>query len=502
MSPRSLIVGVLILILASFATAADKPNVLMIAVDDLNDWVGPLGGHPLARTPNLDRLAARGVTFANAHCQAPMCNPSRTSLLTGMRPSTTGVYALNPWFRTAEPLKELVTLPQAFNQAGYATMCTGKVFHDGMPPKKTDGNEFANWGFVGTQHEAATRKSAHAVDEGRLIGWGVFSGPEEELNDYKVASWAIDQLKSPPADKPFFLAVGFRRPHVPCLAPQKYFDLYPDDDSLLPPVKENDRDNVPPAADYLHWKIPEKRLTWLKEHHQWRHLVRSYLASISFMDAQLGRLLDALDASGKADNTIIVLWSDHGWHLGEKGMTGKLTLWERSTRVPLMFAGPGVAKGKCVRPAELLDVFPTLAEMCGLSAPANLEGHSLTPQLKDPDAPREFPAITTQNLDNTSIRTERFRYIRYFDGSEELYDHESDPNEWTNLALDPKYATTKAELAKWLPKVNTPAVPRSRTRLSEIKPDGKRYWEGNPVATDDTGDFGRRIWPPASGKTP
>jgi arylsulfatase A-like enzyme len=290
---------------------------------------------------------------------------------------------------------------------------------------------------------------------------------------------------------------------VPCVAPQKYFDLYPDDDSLLPPVKENDRDDVPPAADYLHWKIPEKRLPWLKSHNEWRHLVRSYLACISFADAQIGRVLDALDASGKADNTIVVLWSDHGWHLGEKGMTGKLTLWERSTRVALMFAGPGVAKGKCVRPAELLDIFPTLAEMCGLTAPANLEGHSLTPQLRDPNAPREFPAITTQNLDNTSIRTERFRYIRYFDGSEELYDHENDPNEWTNLALDPKHANTKAELAKWLPKVNTPAVPRSRTRLSEIKPDGTRYWEGNPVAADDPGDFGRRTWPPpASGKTP
>jgi arylsulfatase A-like enzyme len=303
------------------------------------------------------------------------------------------------------------------------------------------------------------------------------------MSDYKVASWAIEQLKNPPADKPFFLGVGFRRPHVPCLAPQKWLDLYPDDDTLvMPPLQRDDLDDVPKSAEYLHYKIPEPRLKWLEAHGEYRHLVRSYLACISFMDAQVGRVLDALDASGKADNTIIVLWSDHGWHLGEKGMTGKLSLWERSTRVPLIFAGPGITKGaKCNRTVELLDLYPTLTELAGLPARSGLEGHSIVPQLKDPNAPREFPAITTQDLNNTAVRTERWRYIRYYDGGEELYDEQADPNEWTNLAADPKYADTKKELAKWLPKVNTPGVPGSVTRFFEVRPDGTKYWEGKPL---------------------
>jgi choline-sulfatase len=471
---------------ATAAHAADRPNVLFIAVDDLNDWIGPLGGHPQAKTPNLDRLAARGVTFTNAHCQAPMCNPSRTSLMTGKRPSTTGVYALDPWFRTAEPLKDLVTFPQHFQASGYVTMATGKLHHDGFPPKdqRVDGVEFTRWGYGGGHRQQPRNKRADATTrKERAWGWGVFDGTDEELHDYKVADWAIEQLKNPPAEgKPFFLGVGFRRPHLPCVVPQKWFDLYPDDETLvMPKVKREDRDDVPASAEYLHWKIPEPRLNVLEREGEWRHLVRSYLACISFMDAQVGRVLDALDASGNADKTIIVLWSDHGWHLGEKGMTGKLSLWERSTRVPLMFAGPGIPKGaKCNRTVELLDLYPTLIELAGLPSRDGLEGHSIVPQLNDPNAPREVPAITTQNLNNHAVRTERWRYIRYFDGGEELYDHANDPNEWTNLAADPKHAETKNQLAKWLPSQNTAAVPGSKTRFSEIR-DGKRYWEGKLV---------------------
>jgi choline-sulfatase len=498
MSLRILLLPVALLLLVAFAPAAargeaKRPNVLMIAVDDLNDWVGPLGGHPQAKTPNLDRLAARGVTFTNAHCQAPMCNPSRTSLMTGLRPSTTGVYALDPWFRTVEPLKDLVTLPQHFEANGYVTMATGKLHHDGFPPKeqRKDGVEFTRWGYAGGHRQAPKKQQgadAAAATPKREWGWGVFPGTDEELHDYKIASWAIEQLNNPPADKPFFLGVGFRRPHLPCTVPQKWFDLYPDDETLvMPKVKKGDRDDVPASAEYLHWKIPEPRLNVLEREGEWRNLVRSYLACISFMDAQVGRVLDALDASGHADDTIIVLWSDHGWHLGEKGMTGKLSLWERSTRVPLIFAGPGIAKAtKCARPAELLDLYPTLIELAGLPPRSGLEGHTLAPQLKDPAAPREFPAITTQNLNNHSVRTERWRYIRYFDGGEELYDHANDPNEWTNLAADPKHADTKRELAKWLPTVNRPGVPGSLRRYSEIR-DGKRYWEGKLVGEVDAG---------------
>jgi choline-sulfatase len=468
---------------------AQRPSVLLISVDDLNDWIGPLGGHPQVKTPNLDRLAARGVTFANAHCQSPLCNPSRTSFLTGLRPSTTGVYALDPWFRTDARLKDLVTLPQHFEANGYVTMATGKVFHDGMPSKgeRRDGVEFTRWGFAGTHGPFPKEKLVHTPAASRLLDWGAFPQRDEELDDYRVADWAIGQLKSPPGDKPFLLCVGFRRPHVPCLVPQKWFDLYPDDGTLdMPPVKRDDRADVPKTSEHLHWRIPEPRLAWLEEHDQWRNLVRSYLASVSFMDAQVGRVLDALDASGRADETIVVLWSDHGFHLGEKGITGKLSLWERSTRVPLIIAGPGATRGaKVTTPAELIDVYPTLAELCGLPPRAGLDGHSLVPQLKDASAPRPFPAITTQGQNNHAVRTDRFRYIRYFDGGEELYDHATDANEWTNLAADPNHAATKRQHAAFLPKVNEPPIAASVTRLSEMR-DGKRYWEGKPVDPQET----------------
>jgi arylsulfatase A-like enzyme len=251
----------------------------------------------------------------------------------------------------------------------------------------------------------------------------------------------------------------------------------------MPPVLETDRDDTPRFSWYLHWKLPEPRLHTLREANEWRSLVRAYLACTSFMDAQLGRVLAALEASGRAENTIIVLWSDHGWHLGEKLITGKNSLWERSTRVPLLLAGPGIAAGaKCVRPAELLDVFPTLLELTGLPARHDLEGHSLVPQLKDATAPRVWPAITTANRDNHSIRSERWRYIRYADHSEELYDLQADPHEWTNLAGLSKFTAIKNELAKWLPTLNKEPVPGSAHRILNYNPEtGEVNWEGTAI---------------------
>jgi arylsulfatase A-like enzyme len=471
---------------ASGVAAAARPNILFIAIDDLNDWVGCLGGHPQVRTPHMDRLAKRGTVFLNAHCQSPLCNPSRTSVLTGLRPSTTGVYALNPWFRTAAPFKDHVTLPQYLMAHGYTTLTTGKVYHDAYPPKeaRANGREFTVWGYHGSFAPRPAKKFVATPDKIALMDWGVFPERDEQQDDWKVADWAIEQLKSPPK-QPFFLAVGLRHPHVPCYATQKWFDLYPDDRLVMPPVKDDDRADTPRFSWYLHWRLPEPRLAWLKEANQWRPLVRAYLASISFVDSQVGRVLDALDASGLAGNTIVVLWSDHGWHLGEKGITGKNTLWERSTRVPLIFAGPGVARGaRCERPAELLDIYPTLAELCGLPRKDGLDGHSLVPQLKDAKAPREWPAITTHGPSNHGIRSEQWRYIRYADGSEELYDLRSDPNEWTNLAADVRHTATKRELARWLPKVNAPPVAGSSTRLIELR-NGVPYWEGKPIGADE-----------------
>jgi arylsulfatase A-like enzyme len=292
-------------------------------------------------------------------------------------------------------------------------------------------------------------------------------------------------VKAAPADKPFFLAVGFRLPHVPCFASQKWFDLYPADSLVLPEVKEHERADVPEFAWYLHWRLPEPRLSWLKRENQWRPLVRAYLASTSFMDSQLGRVLDAVESSGQADNTIIVLWSDNGWHLGEKGITGKNTLWEPSTHVPLIIAGPGVSgAAKCSQPVELLDLYPTLIELCGLPPKNGLEGHSLVPQLKAATSSRPWPAITTHNQGNHAIRTEKWRYIRYADGSEELYNHESDPNEWKNLAKSAAHSLIKSNLAGWLPKVNAPPVPGSAQRVL-TQTNGVWFWEGKRIVTSE-----------------
>jgi arylsulfatase A-like enzyme len=464
-----------------------QPNVLFIAIDDLNDWVGPLGGHPLVKTPHMDSLAKRGTTFSNAHCQAPLCNPSRTSLLTGLRPSTTGVYALNVWFREDEKLREHVTLPQHFMQNGYYVATTGKIFHDAYPPPKgrEPNTEFTEYGLRGSMTPRPKQKFVNTPSDIALMDWGVFPEKDEECFDYDVGSFACDWLGKSPRDKPWMLCVGFRHPHVPCYAPQKWFDLYPTDDSLLPPMRDDDRDDVPPFAWYLHWKLPEPRLAWLKAEQEWRPLIRSYLASVSFADAMVGRVLTALDESGQAQNTVVVLWSDHGWHLGEKAISGKNTLWDRSTHVPLIFAGPGISKNAvCARPAELLDLYPTLVELCGLPQREGLEGQSLVPQLKNPDAPRERPAITTQGPGNHGVRTEEWRYIRYGDGSEELYDMQMDPNEWINLADNSRYNTVKAELAKWLPKDDAAPLGKGKVRLLE-KIDGVWYWEGEPIHDGD-----------------
>ena len=462
--------------------AADKPakpNILFIAIDDLNDWVNPLQGHPQVQTPHMDRLAARGTVFTNAHCQAPLCNPSRTSLMTGLRPSTTGIYALFPWFRNVEELKDLVTLPKYFGQHGYRTYGTGKIYHSRDFHDK-DKPEFDVMGPGASVGPYPPKKLVNTPQPHPLVDWGLFPHRDEDKGDWKVASWAVDQL-SGELPEPFFLAAGFFLPHVPCFATEKWFNLYPEDKVELPPVRRDDREDTPLFSWFLHWRLPEPRLKFLEEAEQWKNLVRSYLASISFVDSQVGRLLDALEASGHADNTVVVLWSDHGWHLGEKLITGKNTLWDRSTRVPLIFAGPGVSRGATSsRPAELLDIYPTLVELAGLPAKEGIEGHSLTPQLRDGKAARQWPAITTHNHDNHGVRTENWRFIQYADGSEEFYDMRRDPNEWTNLINVPAHADRIREHRRLLPSVNRDPAPGSGIRLLTYK-DGKAVWEGKEI---------------------
>ncbi|HUE70702.1 MAG TPA: sulfatase [Pirellulaceae bacterium] len=487
-------------LLAAQLCAAERPNIVFIAIDDQNDWIGHLGGHPLAKTPHLDRLAARGTTFTNAHCNSPLCNPSRTSLMLGLRPTTTGIYGLAPSFRSLPMWKDRVTLPQHFAASGYRTMATGKIFHFGTrsvpggakaKAKTTAEPDFQVNGQFGGIGARPPKKLIPPTPMGNhpLMDWGVWPPDNDDTSkgDHQVASWAVEQIKSAPKDQPFLLAAGFFLPHVPCYATQKWFDLYPDDDSVLPAIREDDRSDTPRFSWYLHWSLPEPRLKWVKENDQWRNLVRSYLASTSFVDAQIGRMMDALEEAGLADNTIVVVWGDHGWHLGEKGITGKNTLWDDGTRVPLIFAGPGVKAGqRCTRPAELLDIYPTLVELAGLPPRDDLEGLSLVPQLRDAAAMRDRPAITSHNQGNHGIRSERWRYICYADGSEELYDMRADPHEWTNLAGKAEYAAVIAEHKKWLPKVDEPPAPNSAHRvLTYDKAADEAVWEGQTVKRSD-----------------
>jgi len=478
----------LVVLLSRVTVAAEKsapkrPNILFIAIDDQNDWIGCLGGHPLVKTPHIDGLADSGTVFLNAHCQSPLCNPSRTSLMTGLRPSTTGIYGLAPWFRDVETLKDRVPLQQYLAQHGYRTLSTGKIYHGGYGRKKQD-KEFHELGPAAGVGAKPPKKLVQTPAPHPLVDWGVFPHKDEDKGDWPVASWGVEQLQKEQPE-PFFLSVGFFLPHVPCYATQKWFDLYPNDDSVLPPFMKNDRNDTSRFSWYIHWKLPEPRHKFLVEANQWHNLVRSYLACTSFVDSQVGRVLNALKDSEYAENTIVVLWSDHGFHLGEKEITGKNTLWDRSARVPLIFAGPGVSTGgRVTSPAELLDIYPTLIELTGLPARDDLEGHSLVPQLKQSDAPREWPAITTHNHDNHGVRSENWRYIRYADGSEELYDMRQDPNEWKNVAGDPQFTEILVQHRKWLPKVNAKPAPGSAHRILTYE-NGKANWEGKDIQETD-----------------
>ncbi|MBX3423370.1 MAG: sulfatase [Pirellulaceae bacterium] len=475
-----------------------RPHVLFIAVDDLNDWCGPLGGHALVKTPNLDRLARRGTTFTNAHCNSPLCNSSRASLLFGLRPTTTGIYGLSPSPRALPEFAELPTLPQYFGTHGYTTYGVGKIFHSGVSAGPLPGNarsagtpqpDFMITGSAGGIGARPPSKLVGPTPMGNnpLMDWGVFAHEDKDKGDYQVASWAVERILKAPKDRPLLFSAGFFLPHVPCYATQPWFDLYPNDQSVLPEVFSSDRDDTPRFSWYTHWHLPEPRLKWLQERDQWINLVRSYLACVSFVDAQIGRVLDALEQAGLADRTIVVLWSDHGWHLGEKGITGKNSLWDRSTRVPLIFAGPGITAGaRCDQPVELLDVYPSLVELCGLTARQDLEGLSLVDQLRDPHAVRTRPAITSHNQGNHGIRSQHYRLIRYADGSEEFYDYRTDPREWHNVVGQSQYAELIAQHRRWLPTIDRPPASGSAHRILTYDADSDTaVWEGAAISRAD-----------------
>lgn len=442
-----------------------RPNVLMISIDDLNDWVGFMGGHPNTKTPNMDRLAKRGTIFMNAHTAAPHCGPSRTALWSGLRPSTTGVYGhINDEDLAKTPAGKGVYLSNWFENNGYKTMGKGKLFHHWAPDgafMEFDGTrETPRFGPKPEKHFKWDKK-------GTGTDWGVFPERDEDMPDVKTAEWAVEQLKQK-HEKPFFLAVGFVLPHVPWYAPQKWFDLHPINEIKTPPYLKGDQDDVPEmgrkVAEMLHMPTAD----WAIESGEWKQMIQAYLATISMVDYCAGMVLYELERSDYADNTVIVLWSDHGYHFGEKNRFAKQSLWERATHMPLVFTAPGFNGGQATdQPASLMDVYPTLLDLCGLPPnPAN-EGVSLVPLMRDPGAEWNHVALTTYGENNHAVRSKRYRYIRYEDGSEELYDCLEDPNEWKNLADNPEYRDVKKELKKSLPEINTPWSPYTYLRCND-----------------------------------
>lgn len=460
-SALSLILVAIIMAVAPAAFAATQPNILLLAVDDLNDWTGCLGGHPQARTPHIDALAKHGTLFTNAHCQSPVCNPSRASLMSGRYPHSTGLYFLGPHRKQVPALKDVITLPERFAAEGYKVMGAGKLFHTGSD--EFGKHQHPKGGFGGFGPMPAKKISQPHGHP--LWDWGAFPDSDEKMPDHKIATWAVDRLNEKHG-QPFLLAAGFYRPHVPMFVPQRWFDMHPIEKVQLPQVLENDRDDLSQyARDLTTLKHVAPTHEWILESGEWKHAVQSYLATTTFVDAQAGRVLKALDESPYRENTIIVLFSDHGFHLGEKARWAKRSLWDDATRVPLIVAAPGKATGQLsAKPAELIDIFPTLLDLCGLKPDPAQQGQSLVPLLDDPALETwQHPAITSFGLGNHGVRSERYRYIRYHDGSEELYDHDNDPHEWHNLAADPAMAAVLEQHRKHLPANELPIAPGKST---------------------------------------
>lgn len=447
------------IVAAPDATAADKPmNVLFIAVDDLNDWISPLGGYPGCQTPNLERLAKQSVTFTKAYCAAPACNPSRASLMTGIRPWNSGVYVNpQPW-RPAMP--DAVLLPKHLSNHGFHSVGSGKILHGSYDEPESWDDYLKKGGDPKPTKQVATDPHSRA---GGIV-WGVLDVPDEQMNDYKMASYAIDVLEAD-HDKPFFLACGIYRPHMPWQVPRKYYDLYPLEEIQLPYVPDGDLQDIPAAG--VRMARPSGDHKKILETDNWRYAVQAYLASVTFADAQVGRVLDALENSHYRDNTIIVLWGDHGWHLGEKEHWRKFALWEEATRVPFFVSVPGLTKpgSRCDATVDLMCVYPTLCELLDVPPPPRLDGPSIVPLLTDVNAQWSQPAITTHGRLNHAVRSDRYRYIRYADGGEELYDHETDPGEFDNLAADPEMQDVIAAMKKWLPKTNAPEAEYDKDKV-------------------------------------
>ena len=455
---------ILILGTGSIAFAKPQPNVLFLAVDDMNDWIGCMGATPRALTPNIDRLASRGMMFTNAHTAGVFCAPSRAAIFTGQYASTTGCYDTATYFYDHPEIRPLQV---SFTKGGYQTFGAGKLFHH--PAGNIDQRGWTEF-FIRSKEQRETGWPLNSwseevpfpdpfpnsvYNEGKEIKGGLFlewgavpNEKEEELVDTIWANWAVSKLKEK-HDKPFFLAMGLYAPHFPNYCPQKYFDLYDPAKIELPPYKEDDLEDLPE-------KVRRQKTNRKNLHHKRLveldaidDAIHGYLACISYADAMIGRVLDALDASPYADNTIVVLWSDHGYHHGEKGEWGKHTLWERTSNVPFIWAGPGIAKGATADvTVSLIDMYPALVDLCGLPKPDHdLEGVSIAKTLQDPASAKDRDVyLPHMEPGSYAIMNRDWRYIHYADDTEELYDVKGDPNEWHNLASNPEHEAIKKQL--------------------------------------------------------
>jgi len=486
------VIFLLLNVITAYSQVKPKPNVVVIAVDDWNDWVGALGNNQV-KTPNLDKLAKWGVTFHNAQTAAPYCTPSRTAIMTGLSPATTGCYE-NEVFLYDYP--ELVTLPKMFKNNGYEVVGGGKVFHHmpgyldlsaydyyfhWNPNEKTRG-----WGLNAWSPEnKATPTQIPVTDVAKIMNYKNFdfvalpNKLEEEMADTKCFNWAAEYL-SEKHDKPFMMTVGSYAPHKPNYVPEKYFDLYPLDKIQLPEIKENDLDDVPKSVKKRmmgQWDHKYSKLAGIDKSSE--RIVQAYLAACSYADAMVGKVLTALEKGGYLENTIIVLWSDNGYHMGEKKHYAKHTLWQRTANVPYFIAGPGIPHGGNYYGAMgLIDTYPTLLELSGISTNIKLDGKSLVPVLKNPSKSSDRAVVTSASPTYHSVVNSKWRYITYGDEGEELYDTKNDPHEWNNLASDPRFKNVIEALKKQVPvNPSKPATSNKELRLVANPEKETFHWE-------------------------
>ncbi|MCP4853920.1 MAG: sulfatase [Fuerstiella sp.] len=446
---------------SGLSATAKSLNVLFIPVDDLNHWVGYTGRNPQCKTPNIDRLAAMGVSFTNAHCAAPACGPSRAALWSGIRPHSSGCYVNgDPWKRH---IKEGLNLNAHFRKNGYYTAAMGKTYHSSASGMKSV--YASEW----DEYPPTTRENSAGRAPTKFEGYHEplpLDLHDKDLPDWHTVDFCIDRMNQE-RDKPFFIACGLIKPHLPWAVPRKYYEMYPRENVRLPPHRNDDLDDLPKAG--VRMAGPEKDHAKFLKSGRWKDAVQSYLATIAYVDMNVGRLLDAYEASPQRDNTIIVFWGDHGWHLGEKQHWRKFALWEEATRTPFIWVAPGVTKPGtiCDRPVDFMSIYPTLCELATLKPPEHLEGKSIVPLLENPKSSWDGVALTTHGYLNHAIRDGRYRYIRYADGTEELYDHKNDSYEFTNLAGSTDMVAVKEELAAHLPKINkkpTKTTPTKKNR--------------------------------------